>query len=154
MIPDTLYYDRAGNPIGLEEWASLREDPTYCRVEQTVIKCQDTERAVLTVWKGVDSTLSGAILSTAIFADGHLTEVWDYETETDALDGHYDIVWHLVYDLRPYARTIIDGVDERWDEFVRAGPFVPRSTDVDAFVDNPARCRCPVHTRRPPRSKE
>jgi hypothetical protein len=119
MIPDTLYYDRDGNPIGLEEWARLREDPAYCRVAQTVIGFNNAETAVLTVWVGVDCTLSTAVLATAIVAGGRLNEVREYDTEAEAREGHKDVVKHIVDNLRPHGLPVVfDGVNERWDEFV------------------------------------
>lgn len=127
MIPDAPYYDRDGNPIDLEEWARRREDPAYCRVAQTVIGCNNAERAVLTVWVGVDRDLGTAVFGTAIVADGRLDEVRQYDTEADALMGHQDVVTHLVNNLRPHGvPAVFDGVDERWDEFVRA--TLPRVT--------------------------
>lgn len=125
-IPDTLYYDRDGNPIDLEEWARLREDPAYCRVAQTVIAGNNGETAVLTVWVGVDCTLSTAVLATAIAAGGRLNEVRQYDTETEALEGHKDVVTHIVNNLRPHGLPVVlDGVNERWDEFVNVGFRVP-----------------------------
>jgi hypothetical protein len=132
MIEDTLYYDRDGNPIELEEWDRLRDDPAYCRVAQTVIGCNNTERAVLTVWLGVDCNLSTAVLATAIAANGRLDEVREYDTQADALKGHAEVVEGIVKNLRPQGLpAVFDGVDERWDEFAR-----PKGAGADTLPES------------------
>lgn len=52
-VPD--FYDRAGQPITVEEWGRLFHDPTYKRVAMTDV-CEGVY--VSTVWLGLDHRLT------------------------------------------------------------------------------------------------
>ena len=72
-MPD--YYDRAGRPVPLMEYASLMATPDYKRVAYTEVTSSSApgiKYRVSTVWLGVDhNLLSGPphIFETMVFAD-------------------------------------------------------------------------------------
>ena len=84
MIP---YYDRAGNPITLEEVSRLLGDFPYKVVAKTTIG--DSE--ISTVWLGIDHNWGGGpplIFETLVFGGALADEMYRYPTEADALKGH------------------------------------------------------------------
>lgn len=88
------YYDRAGQPISMEEWAGLHHDPDYIRVVRSSIITPAGPGTVSTVWLGLDHNFSGigppVIFETMIFGGGEEWEdsQWRYSTEAEALAGH------------------------------------------------------------------
>lgn len=89
-----FYYNRAGEPIDLMQWAHLMEDHDYKVVEQTVV---NDRWLVSTVWLGIDHGFLGPpmIFETMVFAQGQPADDWEvrrYATEADARVGHADMV--------------------------------------------------------------
>jgi hypothetical protein len=86
-----LFYDRAGEPISMEEWSRLFRDMTYKVVEKTHVG--DAE--VSTVWIGADHGFGEGppiIFETLIFG-GALDQVGArYSTEEEARAGHEKFV--------------------------------------------------------------
>jgi hypothetical protein len=93
-------YDRAGNPITLEEWGRLRENREYVVVEKTTVG--DVE--VSTVWLGLDHGIGRGreIFETMLFGEETGEEQHRYATEAEALDGHR----RIVEELRVLARAV------------------------------------------------
>jgi hypothetical protein len=93
------YYDKAGRPITLDEWATLREDGEYFRVAETTVA---DRWWVSTVWLGIDHGFGlgePVIFETMVFdraADGadryFDLEMERYSTEVDARLGHERMV--------------------------------------------------------------
>lgn len=84
--PPSLYYDRAGQPIGLGDWTHLHE-PGYQRVAET----QVNESWVSTVWIGQDMGFGMGppiIFETMIFGGPLGDYQHRYHDEADALVGH------------------------------------------------------------------
>jgi len=87
------YYDRQGNAISMQEWATQAENRAHKRVAETTVG----RLWVSTVWLGLDHSLSGGpplIFETMVFkADGEDID-WSeeyaerYSTEEAALAGH------------------------------------------------------------------
>ena len=92
------YYDKAGNPIDLREYARLRGDEAYSRIDRTTIG----DVTVSTVWLGLNHQYgNGApiIFETMVFGgelDGEQTRC---ATEAEAVAGHAAMVAR-VYALR------------------------------------------------------
>lgn len=85
------YYDRAGNPMTLGEWAEKFEDNEYKRVVATEVG----DARVSTVWLGLDHGWNGeapVIFETMIFDGPYDEHQWRYSTEADAVAGHERIV--------------------------------------------------------------
>ena len=90
----SLYYDKQGNPITMEEWARLSSDMEYRRVAETT----GCGKWVSTVWLGLNHSHGGGpplIFETMVFdvdKDGEIN--WSeidadrYSTEEEALKGH------------------------------------------------------------------
>jgi len=86
----SYYYNRQGEPIGINELGRLLEDENYKIVDRT-----DYEGILVsTVWLGVNHNFRDGpplIFETMIFCDGipELDE-WQerYSTEQEALEGH------------------------------------------------------------------
>jgi hypothetical protein len=97
------YYDKAGQPITLNEWVVLREDGDYYRVAETTVA---DRWWVSTVWLGLDHAFSWPghertpiIFETMVFdraaegTDRYLDlEQERYSTEVDARLGHERMV--------------------------------------------------------------
>lgn len=94
-----MYYDRAGHPISLGEWARLRGIPSYHRVDRAEIGSY----VVSTVWLGLDHGFSVGgppiIFETMVFASPDLEtgmlnelEMRRYATEEEARRGHEELV--------------------------------------------------------------
>lgn len=89
-VPASLYYDRAGQPIGLNEWAEMFETTDRSVARDVVLDC-----VVSTVWMGLDhsfgDTDAGAlplVYETMVFG-GRCSETCErYTSEADALAGH------------------------------------------------------------------
>ncbi len=83
-----IYYDRAGRPIPMLEWAKLFGDDAYKRVALTHVG----DVSVSTVWLGLDHGfgLGGVplIFETMVFGGAHDEDQWRWPTEAAALAGH------------------------------------------------------------------
>jgi hypothetical protein len=85
------YYNRAGEPMGLMEWAAAFEDPAAKIVAKTTVG--DAE--VSTVWLGSDHSFGEGpplIFETMIFGGEHDQYQWRYSTEEQARTAHERIV--------------------------------------------------------------
>jgi hypothetical protein len=94
------YYNRAGEPVSLEEWAHLFEDVSYRRVAETTIG----DVWVSTVFLGFDHQMFDGpplIFETMIFGGNHDGEQWRYSTEAEALANHRFIVAALEDGMAP-----------------------------------------------------
>jgi hypothetical protein len=95
-----LYFDRQGEPISLERWCELMEDPNYKIVEQTDVGMAH----VSTVWLGLNHQYwpDGPIriFETMIFGGHRDQEQWRYATEEAAREGHADTVESLRSDAK------------------------------------------------------
>jgi hypothetical protein len=95
-MPDRpLYYDRAGNPIALMEWAALFDDHDIKVVAYTEIG----PYRVSTVWLGLDHSWGHGpplIFETMVFgpesAGGYDMDCRRYSTEEQARAGHDETV--------------------------------------------------------------
>lgn len=116
------YLDRDGRPVGLIEWDRLRSDPQYARLAQTVITDAGREVVILTTWFGINLH-PGPLFDTIRIETGRRAPLREYETEEAALAGHHEAVAEVIEAMdRP---AVEDGVNNRWDEFVRSS-FQPR----------------------------
>jgi hypothetical protein len=98
----SLYYDRQGEPITLDQWSELRDDPDYFRLGSTHIG----PLWISTVWLGLDHSFSWPghereplIFETMVFdqsAEGMRKyddlDMERYTTEEQALLGHAAMV--------------------------------------------------------------
>lgn len=89
-LEESLYYDRAGEPITLQRWAELRQsDPAYCVVAQTAVA---EGVRVSTIWLGIDHSFGLGegllIFETMVFGGPLDHEQWRYATEAQAWEGH------------------------------------------------------------------
>jgi hypothetical protein len=99
--PATMYYDRQGNPLTLDEWVELGRDTLdnvdYKRVGATFLQSGDHKRAVSTIWLGLNHAfgMNGPplIFETMIFDGDSDTGQWRYETEAQAIEGHAQAVF-------------------------------------------------------------
>lgn len=119
---DASYLDREGRPIGLHEWDRRRSDPQYSRLAQTVIAGAGREVAFLTSWFGI-ALHPGPLFDTVRIEAGRRELLCEYETEDAALAGHQDAVAEAMEAMNQ--PSVEDGVNGRWDEFVRS-TFRPR----------------------------
>jgi len=111
------FLNRAGEPVGPLEWDRLRSDPQYARLAQTVLTAADREVVILTTWFGMN-LYPGPLFDTIRIEAGCRTPLAEYETEGAALAGHQDAVAGAMDGMdQP---SVEDGVDDRWDEFVRS----------------------------------
>jgi hypothetical protein len=89
----SLYYDRGGQPISLDEWSKLMEDPEYRRIGLDEIG----PYRVSTVWLGLNHSWSSIvggpdipiIFETMVFGSD---EQERYATEPQARCGHARMV--------------------------------------------------------------
>jgi hypothetical protein len=104
-----FYFDRQGEPIDMDRWGVLHEDPDYKRVALDVYPSLEDVTAdplspepvatVSTVWLGINHAFGGGppvIFETMIFGGDYDQECMRYSTEADAVDGH----WRVMEDLR------------------------------------------------------
>jgi hypothetical protein len=106
------HYDRQGNPISMEEWSTLLNDPKYQIVAQTT----GSGRFVSTVWLGLDHAHGGGpplIFETIVFAidehgdvDYHELDAERYSTEEAAKKGHEQMAQGHAYVLDKIVREI------------------------------------------------
>ncbi len=94
---DSLYFNKEGQPISHDEWASLFEDWDYRIVARDEIPTRQAsgERVtarVSTVWLGInyryDDSGPPIIFETMVFEGALDGEMWRYDTEQAALAGH------------------------------------------------------------------
>jgi hypothetical protein len=94
------YYDRAGNPLELMEWARMFEDggEDYRRVAYDLIVYGEGHAEISTVWLGLDHNFSmygpPLIFETMVFGgpDEDEMEQHRYSTEEEARIGHAGVV--------------------------------------------------------------
>jgi len=86
------YFDKQGNPIDVEKWATYFENMDYKSIARDVL---GDGRVVSTIWLGIDHSYGDSdgpmIFETMIFeSEGDFTDLYcdRYSTEQDALDGH------------------------------------------------------------------
>jgi len=98
------YYDRAGNPITMEEWDKGFELPHDER--EKLLRVALTEIAedirVSTVWLGLDHNGLGGpphIFETMVFGGPLDGEQWRYSTEAAAIRGHGQVVALVRYEM-------------------------------------------------------
>ncbi len=99
MLPEGLWFDRDGKPIGVAEMTQLARDHAYRVVARDFVGVIE----VATVWLGFDHSLresTPVIFATFVFG-GDLDEYQRrYSTEDDARSGH-DKVLATVRRLHP-----------------------------------------------------
>ena len=81
------YYDRAGEPIEMMDWAHRFEDFDYKQVAQDDVG----DVRVSTVWLGLDHNFGDGpplIFDTMIFGGQRDEDCFRYPTEEEALAGH------------------------------------------------------------------
>ena len=89
-----MYYDRAGNPIGMDDWLKI-STPQYKRVAWTELS---NGIIVSTVWLGLDHNWGEGpphIFETMLFPNASNYEeiaMERYSTEQAALEGHERLV--------------------------------------------------------------
>lgn len=89
-----LHYDRAGEPIGMEEWCRLLGDMEYRRVEHTELPGLD--RYVSTIWLGLDHSIGeGPPLIFESMDFPEQAHCCRYATEAEARAGHLELVAQL-----------------------------------------------------------
>jgi hypothetical protein len=99
-----MYYDRDGRPIGTMEWARLHRDPTYLRVDRTVLAFSNGIVEVSTVWLGIDHAWLGGppiLFETMVFGGRWHQWQWRYGTEVEARAGHLIVTDAVRLDRRP-----------------------------------------------------
>jgi hypothetical protein len=93
----SYYYDRAGQPLTMWQWAVQHEGDELRRVARTTLVLDGVEADVSTVWLGLDHNWGDGpplIFETMIFGlKGRLEDYCErYATEADAQAGHDRIV--------------------------------------------------------------
>lgn len=81
------YFDMAGAPIGMMEWAAAMEDVEGRIVGKTAVG----DAQVSTVWIGLDHQFGDGeplIFETMIFGGDHDGEEWRYSSREQAVEGH------------------------------------------------------------------
>lgn len=109
-----VYYDRTGDPIGLDQWHEHYLDPDYRRVALTAVLDPSDLGAityVYTMWLGIDQNFllgraSNGSSAPLIYetlvntGDGGADDVVErYSTEEDAVAGHKRHVAELSADI-------------------------------------------------------
>lgn len=89
------FFDRAGRPIGLDEWAAKRRDPAYCRIGYWE---GEGGAWIYTFWIGLDLSL-GVGSQPAIF-----------ETQMSAFGTQPDLEWACPTHNERLARALLDRV--------------------------------------------
>lgn len=102
-----MYYDRNGDSITMEQWASLLENREYARIALDVLP---NGLRVSTVWMGLDHAYDGGIpliYESMVFDDANMEKLTfggrelkyspdldqrRYATEAGAIDGHRELV--------------------------------------------------------------
>jgi hypothetical protein len=103
----SLYFDRQGNPITMEQWASGRSGRSGHIERRVAGDALPDGTWVSTVWLGLDHSYGDGpplIFETMAFAKGR---PWDqdcrrYTTEEEALTGHGAFVTELRARLTPW----------------------------------------------------
>lgn len=91
-----LFYNRAGQPIGHDEWAKLYEDKRNRRVAVSDYPQHSTR--VSTVWVGIDVTgeRPPLIYESMVFGGTHDNLRLQWPTEQMARDGHTLLCEHVL----------------------------------------------------------
>jgi hypothetical protein len=122
MTERPAYVDREGRSVGPLKWDRLRADKRYARLAQTIISDDVTTSAVLTMWMGINIE-PGPLFETLVVTGRSRRVAGQYETESDAIEGHRNLVDRIAGDLVDLESgrqlKVSHGVNERWDEFVR-----------------------------------
>jgi hypothetical protein len=99
------FYDRAGNPISLSNWATRRRDPDYCCVGYWE---GEGSAWIYTFWLGIDMSFGvgalPAIFDTHVAAFGNQPHVeWTCPTDslTRALTLHKTVVSYVERGITP-----------------------------------------------------
>jgi hypothetical protein len=108
------YYDKAGKPMSMEEWAIRFEDMKYRKIGDTDV-WGDGRTRVSTVWLGLDHSFGSGpplIFETMVFfSDGNEEMMWRYSTLRQAKAGHKNVVNELLG-----IKNLVDGLlPERLD---------------------------------------
>lgn len=106
------FYNRDGDPIGMDEWMLLRrgENEGYWRVGESEA---DGVR-VSTVWLGMDHQWGDGpplIFETMVFEGPHDEQMWRWSTEMEALAGHAEIASAVL--RAPLRKEAADGLHGR-----------------------------------------
>jgi hypothetical protein len=98
-MTDNLFYNRDGNPISTQEWATLHKHLAYLRIARTTVSsAADLTKTfdVSTVWLGLDHSFRNGpplIFETMVFAEGSSDLACRrYSTEAQAREGHAEMV--------------------------------------------------------------
>ena len=94
-----LFYDRAGNPLTVEQWSAFieRQDPEYKRVAETTVD----DVWISTVWLGINYAFNPdhppLIFETMVFG-GPYDQEWmeRYSTMAQADQGHREMVDRVI----------------------------------------------------------
>lgn len=108
----SVWFDKAGNPLNVMEYARLHEDPDYYLIGRT-----DVDQAqVSTVWIGINMNYSNdgppIIFETMIFGGPLADYTWRYVTEDDARAGHAHAVALAEAARQGYVVEEVETVDE------------------------------------------
>jgi len=99
------YFDPAGRPITMEQWASAFERMER-HVGETVVRIRGQWYRVSTVWLGLNHNWRGyppLIYETMIFEEPHMGSLdwqWRYSTGEQAIRGHMRAVRFLKRNVR------------------------------------------------------
>lgn len=138
------WLDRKGNPITIQEFGRLREDPRYHRIGHDFVGGAGTEAdhvaAVSTVWLGLDHSWleqgPPLIFETMIFGGLLADTQWRYSTEEQALEGHRKAVVladQAVRDadrlrssgiIEQASKTIVEAYEELHDRYEDLGGYL------------------------------
>src|SRR5687768_5498583 len=122
MIPqlcESMHYDREGNPISLETWGKLLEDPSYKRLASH----QLSHVTVSTVWLGLDHSWGAGppvIFETMVFGGPDNSYQERYRTELDARLGHLRTLVMTAQKLEQLTRRRRDRLRRAYNVFRRA----------------------------------
>lgn len=95
LRPRSLYYDREGQPISMEEYAAAIESDEGRIV---AVDKLDADVTISTVWLGIDHNWGRGepiIFETMVFGGPHAGNCERYSTEQEAREGHVAMVAKL-----------------------------------------------------------
>jgi hypothetical protein len=117
---ESLWLDRDGCPITVEQWTVLQPDIDYSRVARsTVMDAANPSRVleVSTVWLGLDYSFGMGgpplIFETMVFGDSEESELCceRYATESQAREGHTAMVVTVSAEMKD--PVVMDAVSTR-----------------------------------------